>query len=153
MNKYIASIAIAITLPVHSGFKQNKESIELKSSPEEKLGLSQIKSGSAADKSLNIEVVGRLQAGDLVTFILPDGNKVTGKVTRHDIINNTRINIVGIFLKENEAGFGFSFNKEGYIDGALLFKDKNIIYRMRFNENSQKFFLLKEIYFNKELSL
>lgn len=131
-------------MPAQAGIKKGKDSQE--SPIQEKLSIDQLKQGSTADGSVIIDVVGRLQAGDLVTFVLPNLKRVLGKVTKTTIIEDRRIHIVGLFLGEEGAGFGFVFDRSGQVGGTLLFKNTKEIYRLRYNEEKRTFFLMKDIY-------
>ena len=122
--------------------KTNKEAEE----PKEKLSLDQVRPGSAADGTIIIDVVGKSKTGDLISFILPDKRTVIGRVTKVTLIEDRRINIVGVFLNEEDAGFGFVLDKSGMVGGTLLFKKTKEVYRMRFNEMTSKFYLIHDTY-------
>lgn len=143
--KTVPLFAALVCLTCHSfaGIKKsNKETEE----PKEKLSLNQVKPGSAADGTIIIDIVGRAQAGDLISFILPNKKTVIGKVTKVSIIEDRRIHVIGIFLNEEDAGFGFVFDKSGMVGGTLVFKKTKEIYRMRFNDMTNKFYFLQDVY-------
>lgn len=134
---------LCLTCQTIAGIKKtNKEAEE----PKEKLSLDQVRPGSAADGTIIIDVVGKSKTGDLISFILPDKRTVIGRVTKVTIIEDRRIHVVGVFLNEEDAGFGFVFDKSGMVGGTLLFKKTNEVYRMRFNEMTSKFYLIHDTY-------
>lgn len=113
------------------------------------LTLDTLKIGSIENGNVLIENIAKLQAGNIVSFVIPNGKKVTGRVTK-SVINNEQIRIVGIFINEKEAGFGFVFNIDGSVGGTLVFRDTKELYRLRFNEKTSTFYFLKDIYKNDE---
>ena len=118
----------------------------------EKLSIDQVKQGSAADGTVNIDVVGRLQAGDLVSFILPTGKLALGKVTKASLVDNQKIHLIGVFIEPANAGFGFNFDINGTVEGALLFESSDEVYRLRFNPNNSKFNFIKDPFSKKKQS-
>lgn len=144
--KKICLFAALLCLNSNAGIK--KESKESKDEqPKEKLSLDQVKQGSAADGTVIIDNVLRLDAGDVVSFILPNKKAMIGRVTKSTYVEDKQIHIVGIFLNEEDAGFGFVFDTtKGVVGGTLFFKKLKEIYRLRYNEKTSKFYFLKDIF-------
>lgn len=137
MIKTLALLGL-LSLPLNAGIK-----IKEKESPSS-LSLDQVKQGTDILGNVNIEVIGRLNVGDLVSFKLTE-KLLIGRVTKVDVVENESIKIIGVFDKEDKAGFGFFFSqKEGKIGGSLLFENDNITYRLRFNEDKKIFYFEKD---------
>jgi len=144
--KKICLFAALLCLNSNAGIK--KDSKEGKDDqPKEKLSLDQVKQGSAADGTVIIDNVLRLEAGNVISFILPNKKAVIGRVTKSTIVEDKQIQIVGIFLNEQEAGFGFVFDTtRGVVGGTLFFKKSKEVYRLRFNEMTSKFYFMRDIF-------
>ena len=144
--KKICLFAALLCLNSNAGIK--KDSKEGKDDqPKEKLSLDQVKQGSAADGTVIIDNVLRLEAGNVISFILPNKKAVIGRVTKSTIVEDKQIQIVGIFLNEQEAGFGFIFDTtRGVVGGTLYFKKSKEVYRLRFNEMTSKFYFMRDIF-------
>ena len=148
-NVPLFAALLCLTCQAIAGIKKTNKEAEV---PKEKLSLDQVKQGSAADGTINIDVVGRLQAGDLVSFILPDGKTALGKVTKFNLIDNQTIHLIGVFIGLQDAGFGFVFDIAGTVEGALLFESTEEVYRLRFNPNTSKFNFVKDLFNKKKQS-
>lgn len=144
--KKICLFAALLCLNSNAGIK--KDSKEGKDDqPKEKLSLDQVKQGSAADGTVIIDNVLRLEAGNVISFILPNKKAVIGRVTKSTIVEDKQIQIVGIFLNEQEAGFGFVFDTtRGVVGGTLYFKKSKEVYRLRYNEMTSKFYFMRDIF-------
>ena len=141
--KKICLFAALLCLNSNAGIK--KESKE--EQPKEKLSLDQVKQGCAADGTVIIDNVLRLEAGNVISFILPNKKAVIGRVTKSTIVEDKQIQIVGIFLNEQEAGFGFVFDTtRGVVGGTLYFKKSKEVYRLRYNEMTSKFYFRRDIF-------
>ncbi len=141
--KKICLFAALLCLNSNAGIK--KESKE--EQPKEKLSLDQVKQGCAADGTVIIDNVLRLEAGNVISFILPNKKAVIGRVTKSTIVEDKQIQIVGIFLNEQEAGFGFVFDTtRGVVGGTLYFKKSKEVYRLRYNEMTSKFYFMRDIF-------
>lgn len=141
--KKICLFAALLCLNSNAGIK--KESKE--EQPKEKLSLDQVKQGSAADGTVIIDNVLRLEAGNVISFILPNKKAIIGRVTKSTIVEDKQIQIVGIFLNEQEAGFGFVFDTtRGVVGGTLYFKKSKEVYRLRYNEMTSKFYFMRDIF-------
>jgi hypothetical protein len=137
MIKIIALLGL-LALPTYGGLK-----LKEKESPSS-LSLDQVKQGTDELGNINLDLIAKLNAGDLVSFKLADRVAV-GRVTKVEIVENEYIKVIGIFDKEEKAGFGFIFSqKEGKIGGTLLFEGDNVTYRLRYNENKKFFYLEKD---------
>jgi hypothetical protein len=137
MLKVLASILLSLA-PLYAGVKKREkpESVNLS------LG-DNIKQGTDNLGNINLELIAKLKVGDLISFKLPT-KEVIGKVTRIEFIEDELLKIIGIFEKEEDAGFGFYFNaKEGKVGGTLSFENGIIQYKLRFNEQKQFFYLEK----------
>ena len=137
MLKVLASILLSLA-PLYAGVKKREkpESVNLS------LG-DNIKQGTDNLGNINLELIAKLKVGDLTSFKLPT-KEVIGKVTRIEFIEDELLKIIGIFEKEEDAGFGFYFNaKEGKVGGTLSFENGIIQYKLRFNEQKQFFYLEK----------
>lgn len=144
--KKICLFAALLCLNSNAGIK--KDSKEGKDDqPKEKLSLDQVKQGCAADGTVIIDNVLRLEAGNVISFILPNKKAVIGRVTKSTIVEDKQIQVVGIFLNEQEAGFGFVFDTtRGVVGGTLYFKKSKEVYRLRFNEMTSKFYFMRDIF-------
>ena len=144
--KKICLFAALLCLNSNAGIK--KDSKEGKDDqPKEKLSLDQVKQGCAADGTVIIDNVLRLEAGNVISFILPNKKAVIGRVTKSTIVEDKQIQIVGIFLNEQEAGFGFVFDTtRGVVGGTLYFKKSKEVYRLRYNEMTSKFYFMRDIF-------
>jgi hypothetical protein len=137
---------LCLTSNINAGLKKG-QSESKEEQPKEKLSLDQVKQCSAADGTVIIENVLRLEAGNIASFLLPNGKNVVGKVTKHNVVEDKQVQIVGLFLNEPESGFGFVFDTtRGVVGGTLVFKKTKEVYRLRFNEMKAKFYLFKDIY-------
>jgi hypothetical protein len=137
MLKVLASILLSLA-PLYAGVKKREkpESVNLS------LG-DNIKQGTDNLGNINLELIAKLKVGDLISFKLPT-KEVIGKVTRIEFIEDELLKIIGIFEKEEDAGFGFYFNaKEGKVGGTLSFENGILQYKLRFNEQKQFFYLEK----------
>ncbi len=140
--KKICLFAALLCLNSNAGIKK-----ESKEEPKEKLSLDQVKQGCAADGTVIIDNVLRLEAGNVISFILPNKKAVIGRVTKSTIVEDKQIQIVGIFLNEQEAGFGFVFDTtRGVVGGTLYFKQLKEVYRLRYNEMTSKFYFTRDIF-------
>lgn len=137
MIKILALLGL-LSLPVYGGLKiKEKESSS-------SLSLDQVKPGTDNLGNVNIDLIAKLNPGDLVSFKLAD-KVVVGRVTKVEVAEGESIKVIGIFDKEDKAGFGFFFSqKEGRIGGTLLFEGDNITYRLRFNEEKKFFYFEKD---------
>lgn len=141
--KKICLFAALLCLNSNAGIK--KESKE--EQPKEKISLDQVKQGSAADGTVILDNVLRLEAGNVISFLLPNKKAVIGRVTKSTVVEDKQIQIVGIFLNEEEAGFGFVFDTtRGVVGGTLYFKKLKEVYRLRYNEMTSKFYFIRDIF-------
>lgn len=141
--KKICLFAALLCLNSNAGIK--KESKE--EQPKEKISLDQVKQGSAADGTVILDNVLRLEAGNVISFLLPNKKAVIGRVTKSTVVEDKQIQIVGIFLNEEEAGFGFVFDTtRGVVGGTLYFKKSKEVYRLRYNEMTSKFYFAKDFF-------
>lgn len=137
MIKILALLGL-LSIPVYGGLK-----VKEKESPSS-LSLDQVKQGTDNLGNVNLDIIAKLNAGDLVSFKLVD-KVVIGRVTKVEVIDEESIKILGVFDKEEKAGFGFFFSqKEGKIAGSLLFEADNVNYKLRYNENKKFFYLEKD---------
>jgi hypothetical protein len=137
MLKIIAS-ALCLIMPCQGAFKRANLS----------LSLDHVKQGTDLNGLPNLNVIAKLNAGNIVTFKLPD-KIVTGRVTKVEVNENEYIKIVGIFDKEESAGFAFLFSAtEGKIEGGLSFNGGNLQYNLKFN-TINNFFYFERNLFNK----
>lgn len=141
--KKICLFAALLCLNSNAGIKKESKDEQ----PKEKLSLDQVKQGCAADGTVIINNVLRLEAGNVISFILPNKKAVIGRVTKSTIVEDKQIQIVGIFLNEQEAGFGFVFDTtRGVVGGTLYFRQSKEVYRLRFNEMTSKFYFMRDIF-------
>jgi hypothetical protein len=137
MVKILASILLFFT-PLQAGVKKREKTESVNLSLNDT-----IKQGTDKLGNINLELIAKLKVGDLISFKLPT-KEVVGKVTRIDFIEDELLKIIGIFEKEEDAGFGFYFSaKEGKVGGTLSFDNGSLQYKLRYNAEKQFFYLEK----------
>jgi hypothetical protein len=142
MHKYILTAATALLYlaePVAAGIKQKTKDIEL-DKQSKSLSLDQVKICSAINGDVLVDVILKLEPGNLVSFTLPNNRIIIGEVTRVTAAED-KVTAIGRLFGEERAGFGFVFEKEGTIGGSLIFQKSKEIFRLRFNESKNTFYL------------
>ncbi len=147
MHKYIytATAAFLILLePISAGIKQKIKDVEV-DKQSKSLSLDQVKICCSIEGDVLIDVILKLEPGNLASFTLPNKKIILGEVTKVTAAED-KVTIIGKLFGEDKAGFGFIFEKEGTVGGSLIFQKSKEIFRLRFNENKNTFYLKQSEY-------
>ena len=94
---------------------------------------------------LNPKMLLGLIPSNQVRIYLTDGTVLNGLVKETEIINNETYKVFGDITNKNNAGFGFVMTKDGIFAGAVVFRDTDETFTVKYSEEAKSFTLVKSI--------
>jgi hypothetical protein len=128
---------LTFSTTLFAGLKQ-KETDELKYPS---LSLKQENFISDSQGVLNPNLLGDLRPGHIVLFYLPDGTKISGLVKKIESDSNKIFKLFGDALNQKNCGFGFVIADNDIFAGALVFRDEDKTYTVKYSEILKGFIL------------
>ena len=86
----------------------------------------------------------KLVPGNSIKIYLIDGTELNGLIKSTEFINSEIVKVFGELTNKNDAGFGFVLTKDAIFAGALVFRDKNIVYKINYSEAAKGFILIAD---------
>ena len=96
----------------------------------------------------NVKAVVDLNVGDNIKIYLVDGKIIKGLVKSVEAVNLDLLKIYGDVTNDSNANFGFIINKQGDFGGAVLYRDKNLTYKLVYNNIVKGYVLLADKFSN-----
>ena len=94
---------------------------------------------------LNPKMLLGLIPSNQVRIYLTDGTILNGLVKETEIINNETYKVFGDITNKNNAGFGFVMTKDGVFAGAVVFRDTDETFTVKYSEEAKSFTLVKSL--------
>jgi hypothetical protein len=85
----------------------------------------------------------RLLPSNTIKIYLPDGTELKGVVTKIEEINKEVFKVFGDIQNKTNTGFGFVLAKDGIFAGAIVFRDEDITYTLKYSESAKGFIFVK----------
>jgi hypothetical protein len=85
----------------------------------------------------------RLLPSNTIKIYLPDGTELKGVVTKIEEINKEVFKVFGDIQNKPNTGFGFVLAKEGIFAGAIVFRDEDITYTLKYSEAAKGYIFVK----------
>lgn len=79
-------------------------------------------------------LIENIRPGHTVSFKLSDGTVIVGLIKEQEVIDKKIIKIFGESLNKQNCGFGFVWKMDEIFAGALVFRDQNKTYTIKFND-------------------
>lgn len=137
--KFISLTSALIAIPVFAGFKTEapKQPFALK--------LDQETSISSNSGILIPNAIINLVPSSAIKVYLTDGTLLTGLVKETSMVNNETFKVYGEITNKENTGFGFVLTKEGIFAGAIVFRDKQEVYTVKFSEEADGYILIRSL--------
>lgn len=87
----------------------------------------------------------RLLPSNTIKIYLPDGTELKGVVTKIEEINKEVFKVFGDIQNKPNTGFGFVLTKSGIFAGAVVFRDEDITYTLKYSEEAKGYILIKTL--------
>ena len=94
---------------------------------------------------LNPKMLLGLIPSNQVKIYLTDGTVLNGLVKETETINNEIYKVFGEITNKNNVGFGFVLTKDGIFGGAVVFRDTDETFAVKYNEEAKSFTLVKTL--------
>ena len=145
----LLKICLGLCLKTFSfGEEPQQDQIQIKP-----LQLDQLKFITDDNGKVVVPTILSLKVGDLIRIRLFNGKEVLGKVNLREEAHKEYIKIYGDILDKNEtAGFGFVALYEGVLAGALLYKNTQKVFTLRYNEEAKAFVFEQDFFKGKSSS-
>jgi hypothetical protein len=86
----------------------------------------------------------KLVPGNAVKIYLMDGTELKGLIKSTEFINSEVFKVFGEMTNKDNTGFGFVFTRDAIFGGAVVFRDKNFVYKINYNEVAKGYVLMLE---------
>ena len=106
-----------------------------------KLSLQQINYVSDDKGIINPVLLLKIKPGELVSFRLTDGTEIIGPINHYEVLDNKILKLFGESTNQKNCGFGFVIGAEQIFAGALVFRDTNKVYNIKYNDVFQGYIL------------
>lgn len=83
------------------------------------------------------------KTGENIVIYLPTGECFSGWVKSTSMENNTIFKIFGEFSEPKNSGFGFILIKDGTFGGAIVLRDSNINYGLKYSEAANGYVFMR----------
>lgn len=83
---------------------------------------------------LNPNLLLDLKPGHIICFFLPDGTQISGLVKKIEIDNNKIFKLFGDALNQKDCGFGFVVTGDEIFAGAVVFRQEDRTYTVKYDE-------------------
>jgi hypothetical protein len=90
------------------------------------------------------ESILNLKPGNAIRIYLTDGTFFTGLIKSTELENGSIFKVFGELTNHENAGFGFVLTDKNIFAGAVVIRDKNITYTVKFSEEIKSYFLVKQ---------
>jgi len=138
------TIALVLSLLSSSCFAGAKIG-EIPKQPFSSLKLDQETHLTDTNGILNPKMLLGLIPSNQVKIYLTDGTVLNGLVKETEIINNETYKVFGDITNKNNSGFGFVLTKDGIFAGAVVFRDTEETFTVKYSEEAKAFILVKSI--------
>jgi hypothetical protein len=138
------TLALLLSLITSTSFGGAKLTENLKQ-PFSSLKLDQETYLSDTNGILNPKMLLGLIPSNQVKIYLTDGTVLNGIVKETDIFNNETYKVFGEITNKNNVGFGFVLTKEGIFAGAVVFRDTDEVFAVKYSEEAKAFTLVKSL--------
>ena len=137
--KFIALTSAIIAIPVFAGLKTEtpKQPFSLK--------IDQETSISSTTGVLIPNTIISLVPSSAIKVYLTDGTLLTGIVKETSMVNNENFKVYGEITNKENTGFGFVLTKEGIFAGAIVFRDRQEVYTVKFSEEADGYILIRSL--------
>ena len=85
----------------------------------------------------------RLLPSNVIKIYFPDGTELKGVVTKIEEINKEIFKVFGDIQNKPNTGFGFVLTKDGIFAGAVVFRDKDETYTLKYSEAAKGYIFVK----------
>lgn len=136
---------LAIATLISSNCFGGVKSEEIPKQPFSSLKLNQETYLTDTNGILNPKMLLGLIPSNSVKIYFTDGTVLTGLVKETEIFNNEIYKVFGEITNKNNVGFGFVLTKEGTFAGAIVFRDTNETYVVKYSEELKEFILVKSL--------
>jgi hypothetical protein len=93
----------------------------------------------------NPNTIIRLLPSNTIKIYLPDGTELKGVVTKIEEINKEVFKVFGDIQNKPNTGFGFVLTKNGIFAGAVVFRDEDTTYTLKYSEEAKGYILIKTL--------
>lgn len=87
----------------------------------------------------------KVKPTDTIKIYLNDGTELKGLVTSTEDIDQKMFKVFGEIQNKENCGFGFVMAKDGIFAGAVVFRDTDVVYVLKYSEEAKGFVFLKTI--------
>jgi hypothetical protein len=94
-----------------------------------------------------------LSPSTIVKLHLPSGKVLTGIVKTTEMINNEIFKVFGEITNEVNTGFGFVLTKDGIFAGAVVYRDTETNFVIKYNEDLKGYILIADKIQGKKIQL
>ena len=92
----------------------------------------------------NLRIFVKLEPSNTVKIILPDGKVLVGIVKTTEMFNNEIFKVFGEITNETNTGFGFIVTKDGVLGGAVVYRDTQLNYVIKYLEDIKGYILIPD---------
>jgi hypothetical protein len=142
--KKTTTLALLLSITTSTCFGGAKLAENLKQ-PFSSLKLDQETYLSDTNGILNPKMLLGLVPSNLIKIYLTDGTVLNGMVKETEIVNNETYKVFGEITNKNNVGFGFVLTKDGVFAGAVVFRDTDETYTVKYLDDANVFTLVKSI--------
>lgn len=87
----------------------------------------------------------RLKPRDNIIIYLTDGTVLKGIVTKTEDINKEIFKVFGDIQNKENTGFGFVLTKDGIFAGAVVCRNEDITYVLKYSKEAEGFIFFKTL--------
>jgi hypothetical protein len=92
----------------------------------------------------NLRIFGTLEPNSTVKIYFPDGKVLVGIVKTTEMFNNELFKVFGEITNETNTGFGFAVTKNGILGGAVVYRDTQVNYVVKYIEDLKGYILIPD---------
>lgn len=140
-TKTLALLLTLIGTPCFGGLKQG----EIPKQPFSSLKLDQETYISDTNGVLNPKILIGLVPSNLIKIYLTDGTVLNGLVKETEIFNNEIFKVFGEITNKKNTGFGFVLTKDGIFAGAVVYRDTEETYEVKYSDDLEAYILVKKL--------
>jgi hypothetical protein len=83
---------------------------------------------------INPNLLLALKPGHIIAFYLTDGTYVSALIKQTEVIDSKMLKVFGESLNQRNCGFGFVITEEEIFAGAIVFRDEQKIYTVKYSD-------------------
>ena len=99
----------------------------------------------------NLRIFGTLEPNSNIKIYFPDGKVLVGIVKTTEMFNNELFKVFGEITNETNTGFGFAVTKNGILGGAVVYRDTQVNYVIKYIDDLKGYILVPEKMQNKNI--